>query len=53
MSDFYEAAHHTGNAPEALAEVQRKWLVKLRTEKGVAAAVNLAGAFILSSRGKP
>jgi CHAT domain-containing protein len=24
MSDFYDAVHHTGNAPEALAEVQRK-----------------------------
>jgi CHAT domain-containing protein len=36
MSDFYDAAHQTGNAPEALAEVQRNWLVKLRTEKGLA-----------------
>jgi hypothetical protein len=31
MTEFYEAAHDTGNAPEALAEVQRIWLVKLRT----------------------
>jgi CHAT domain-containing protein len=53
MSDFYEAAHDTGNAPQALAEVQRKWLVKLRTEKGLAQAVNLAGPFIMSSQGKP
>ena len=53
MSDFYEAAHHSGNAPEALAEVQRNWLVKLRTEKGLAQAVNLAGPFIMSSQGKP
>ena len=53
MSDFYEAAHETGNAPEALAEVQRKWLVKLRTEKGLAQAVNLAGPFIMSSQGNP
>src|SRR5208337_1867612 len=43
MSDFYDAAHKSGNAPEALAEVQRKWLVKLRAEKGLAQAVNLAG----------
>ena len=35
MSDFYEAAHNSGNAPEALAEVQREWLLKLRTEKGL------------------
>jgi tetratricopeptide (TPR) repeat protein len=53
MSDFYEAAHHSGNAPEALAEVQRNWLVKLRAEKGLAQAVNLAGPFIMSSQGKP
>ena len=53
MSDFYEAAHNSGNAPEALAEVQRNWLLKLRTEKGLAQAVNLAGPFIMSSQGKP
>jgi CHAT domain-containing protein len=53
MSDFYDAAHKTGNAPEALAEVQRDWLLKLCTEKGLAQAVNLAGPFIMSSQGKP
>ena len=53
ISDFYEAAHNSGNAPEALAEVQRNWLLKLRTEKGLAQAVNLAGPFIMSSQGKP
>jgi CHAT domain-containing protein len=53
MSDFYEAAQKSGNAPEALAEVQRNWLLKLRTDKGLAQAVNLAGAFIMSSQGKP
>jgi hypothetical protein len=35
------------------AEVQRNWLRKLRTEKGLAQAVNLAGPFIMSSQGKP
>jgi CHAT domain-containing protein len=53
MSDFYDVAHESGNAPEALAKVQREWLVKLRTEKGLAQAVNLAGPFIMSSQGKP
>jgi len=53
MSDFYDAAHLSGNAPEALAEVQRNWLIKLRTEKGPAQAVNLAGPFIMSSQGNP
>ena len=53
MSDFYDAAHNSGNAPEALAEVQRNWLVKLRTGKGLAESVRLAGPFIMSSQGKP
>jgi CHAT domain-containing protein len=53
MSDFYEAAHNAGNAPEALAEVQRNWLVKVRKERGLASAVNLAGPYIMSSQGKP
>jgi TPR repeat protein/Tfp pilus assembly protein PilF len=51
MSDFYEAAHTSGNAPEALAKVQRDWLVKLRKEQGLASAVSLAGPFIMSFQG--
>ncbi|HEV2987538.1 MAG TPA: CHAT domain-containing protein [Candidatus Angelobacter sp.] len=53
MTDFYQAAHKSGNVPQALAEVQRDWLVKLRNEKGLPDAVNLAGPFIMSSQGKP
>jgi CHAT domain-containing protein len=53
MSDFYDAAHESGNAPEALAKIQRAWLVKLRADKGLAQAINLAGPFIMSSQGKP
>ena len=53
MSDFYDAAHESGNAPGALAKVQRDWLVKLRAEKGLSEAVSLAGPFIMSSQGKP
>jgi CHAT domain-containing protein len=53
MSDFYEAAHKSGKAPQALADVQREWLVKLRKDQGLAKAVNLAGPFIMSSQGKP
>jgi tetratricopeptide (TPR) repeat protein/CHAT domain-containing protein len=53
MAQFYEAAHKTGNAPQALAEVQRDGLVKLRKTDGLVKAVNLAGPFILSSQGKP
>jgi CHAT domain-containing protein len=51
MVDFYTAAQKSGNAPAALAEVQRDWLVRLRKERGLAAAVNIAGPFILSSQG--
>jgi len=53
MSDFYDAAHQSQNAHEALAKVQRDCLVKLRTEKGLAQAVSLAGPFIMSSQGRP
>jgi CHAT domain-containing protein len=53
MLDFYEAADKTRNAPKALAEVQRDWLVKLRKEFSLSAAVGLAGPFIMSSQGEP
>jgi tetratricopeptide (TPR) repeat protein len=53
MLDFYEAADRTHHAPEALGEVQRTWLVKLRKEFGLQAAVIWAGPFIMSSQGKP
>ena len=67
IKDFYEAAHSTGNAQLALAEVQRDWLVQLRDGKGekferikefvdgpgLGNAVRLAGAFIMNSQGKP
>jgi CHAT domain-containing protein len=53
MLDFYDAADKTKNAPQALADVQRDWLVKLRQERGLLDAVRLAGPFIMSSQGKP
>lgn len=53
MLDFYDAAFKAGNAPQALADTQRDWLVKLRKEKGLLAAVRLAGPFIMSSQGRP
>jgi tetratricopeptide (TPR) repeat protein len=53
MLDFYDAAFKTGNAAQALAETQRDWLVKLRKERGLLPAVQLAGPFIMSSQGKP
>ena len=53
MLDFYDAAEKTKNAPQALSDVQRDWLVKLRKDRGLAYAVRLAGPFIMSSQGKP
>ena len=52
IEGFYAAADRTRNAPEALAEVQRSWLVRLR-KSSLTAAVGLAGPFIMSSQGKP
>jgi CHAT domain-containing protein len=53
MSDFYEAAHEKGSAAQALADVQRDWLVRIRKNKPAARAVYLAGPFVLSSQGSP
>jgi CHAT domain-containing protein len=49
MLDFYDAAHRSGDAGQALADVERDWLVRLRKERGLQAAVRLAGPFILNS----
>jgi CHAT domain-containing protein len=53
MKDFYARALQSGNAPQALADTQREWLVKLREQRGLLDAVELAGPFIMSSQGKP
>jgi len=53
MCDFYDAARKSANAPQALADIQRDWLIKLRKEHGLAQAVGLAGPFIMSSQGRP
>jgi tetratricopeptide (TPR) repeat protein len=51
MVDFYVAAQKSGNAPQALAEVQKDWLVRLRKERGLADAVRVAGPFVMTSQG--
>ncbi len=53
MRDFYEAALEDGNAPVALASTQKRWLTRLRQEKGLAEAVRLAGPFLLNFQGRP
>jgi CHAT domain-containing protein/TolA-binding protein len=53
MFDFYDAVFRNSAPPQALADTQRDWLVKLRKEKGLLAAMRLAGPFIMSSQGRP
>ena len=53
MVSFYEEALETGNAPKALAKVQKEWLIKLREERNISQAVKLAGPFVLTFRGNP
>lgn len=51
MGDFYTEAFATGDAPRSLAKIQRAWLVKLRNEKGLLAAVRDAGPFVMATTG--
>ena len=51
MVDFYKAAQSGNNAPKALADVQREWMVRLRAERGLQAAITIAGPFIMNSQG--
>jgi tetratricopeptide (TPR) repeat protein len=51
IKDFYVKLHDDNNPPQALAEVQRDWMVKLRAKDGLLSAVALAGPFIISSQG--
>jgi CHAT domain-containing protein len=51
MKAFYDRAMRTGDAPQALAEVQRDMLVKLRAEKGELLAASLVGPYMLTFQG--
>lgn len=51
MKAFYERALKDNNAPQALAEVQRQWLVRLRQEEDILTAARRAGPFILTFQG--
>jgi CHAT domain-containing protein len=53
MTDFYIEAFATGDAPGSLAKVQRDWLVKLRQERGLLAAVREAGPFAMVTMTNP
>ena len=47
MADFYKEAFATGDAAVSLAKVQRDWLVKIRSERGLLAAIREAGPFAM------
>ena len=49
---YLPRARKTGNAPEALATVQRDWLAATRKSRGLLAAVSVAGPFILNTQGQ-
>ena len=53
MADFYKEALTSHDAAGSLAKVQRDWLVKLRKEKGVLAAVRDAGPFAMIVMANP
>ena len=53
MTDFYKEAFATGDAAGSLAKVQRDWLVKLRQERGLLAAVREAGPFAMVTMTNP
>ena len=53
MSDFYREALTSHEAASSLAIVQRDWLVKLRQEKGLLAAVREAGPFAMVVMANP
>lgn len=53
MADFYKKALATGDAAGSLSDVQRDWLVKLRDEKGLLAAVRDAGPFAMVVMANP
>ena len=52
MKAFYEKAMASGDAAQAMADVQAEWLGRLRKEKGVLIAARIAGPFVLSTRGR-
>lgn len=52
MRDFYTRALDSKDAATALALTQREWLARIRKERGIAAAVTTAGAFVLNTSGR-
>ncbi len=53
MVDFYKEVFATGDAAGSLSKVQRDWLVKMRNEKGLYAAISTAGPFAMATMTAP
>jgi CHAT domain-containing protein len=51
MSEFYGLAEKINSPADALCEVQRQWLVRMRDTTGLSDAVQIAGPFLISSQG--
>ena len=51
MEAFYADALKSGDAPGALARVQRQMLVSLARTNSLTAAVRSAGVYVVNSRG--
>jgi len=49
MRDFYTHALDSSDPATAFALTQREWLARIRKERGIAAAVSTAGAFVLNT----
>jgi TPR repeat protein len=53
MTDFYNEALSTREAANSLSKVQTKWLLKLRNERGLLAAVREVGPFAMVTMANP
>ena len=53
MADLYKEAFASRDAPGSLAKVQRDWLMKLRKERGLLAAIREAGPFAMVTMTNP
>ena len=53
MKGFYEESLAKGDMAEALADVQKQWLAKIRQERGLATAVREVGPFAAALMANP
>lgn len=53
MEDFYREMLESGNPSAALSTIQKRWLIRLREERGLAEAIRIAAPFVLNFTGSP